>query len=163
MYNSDVTVRLNTASAEEDQCLLRHHCLFSPAHWFTHVAFERGERTGLHRNQTIKMALKTTIYGAVPSCGKHCLCRAFLLIPKLGKNEWSLFWMKIHSRTRQLELDLLFTSFTADLFRKKAQFNVGFSEILKQKDDCANYIGSDSNVAAHTFNLNHSSVHLWRM
>ncbi len=33
----DVIVWLNTSSAEDDQRLLLHHCLFSPAHRFMHV------------------------------------------------------------------------------------------------------------------------------
>ncbi len=32
---------LNTASAEEDQRLLLHRCLFSPTHQFAHVVFTR--------------------------------------------------------------------------------------------------------------------------
>ncbi len=36
----DVTVWINTTSAEDDQRLLLHHCLFSPA---THIVFMSGE------------------------------------------------------------------------------------------------------------------------
>ncbi len=66
----DVIVWISTASAEEDQHLLPHRCLFSPTHKFAHVVFTRGERAGLLRNQTIKMALNTTRGCAVQSCGK---------------------------------------------------------------------------------------------
>ncbi len=76
--------------------LLLHHCLVSPAHWFTHSVYERSERTDLHRNQTIKMAPNTTRQCAVPSCGKS-LSIAFLLIPTLGKSGWTLFLVKIQT------------------------------------------------------------------
>ncbi len=38
--------------------------------------------------------------------------------------------------------------FTAHSFTNKPQFDVGFSERLKLKDDAVDYIGSDSNVAS---------------
>ncbi len=72
-YN--VIVRLNTASAE-DQRLLLHCCLFSPAHQFANVVFTREANAGLCRNQTIKMASKTTRRAhcqAVEKQSVHCL------------------------------------------------------------------------------------------
>ncbi len=41
-------VCLNTTSTKEDQCLLQHHCLFSPAHQFAHVVFPREENAQVY-------------------------------------------------------------------------------------------------------------------
>ncbi len=43
-------------------------------------------------------------------------------------------------------LDLCSLHFTTDLFTNKAQFNAGFSERLKLKDNAVLTIGSDSNI-----------------
>ncbi len=82
---SDVIVWISTTSAALDQRQLQHYCLFSPAHRFTPVVFTRCERAGLHKNQMIKMALKTT------RCCVYSVCTAFLLIATLGKSRWTVF------------------------------------------------------------------------
>ncbi len=167
----------NTASTEEDQRLLLHRCQFIPAHRFGHVVFERGERAGLHRNQTIKMALKTS------------LCIAFLLIPTLGKSGWTLFLMKFQTasvRTWSF-VHLILHGF---IYKQVTIRRRIFRKIETKRWCCADNIGSDSNNAPHTrvsncfyhvvtialsvkqiswyeylcdFNLNHSCIHLWRM
>ncbi len=53
---------LNTASAEEDQHLLLHHCLFSPANRFVHVVGKWQEHKSM-QNPNDKDAPKTTLSG----------------------------------------------------------------------------------------------------
>ncbi len=80
----DVIVWINTTSTE-DQRLLLHRCLFSPAYWFVHLVYITKEaNAGLCRNQKKRLP-------------KKCLCIAFLLNLTLGKNGWNLFLMKIQT------------------------------------------------------------------
>lgn len=78
------------------------------------------------------MTLKTTRRCAVPSCGKtqslHCLPPD----PNIRK-EWMNFILNV----------------PVHVSKNLAQFDTGFSERLKRKDDAVggDYIGSDSNVA----------------
>ncbi len=168
----DVIVWLNTASTEEDQRLILHRCLFIPAHRFAHVMFERGEHAGLHRNQTIKVALKTI------------LCIAFILITVLGKSGLTLFFMKFQTASVRT------WSFVNFIYKQGTIRHRLFRKIETKRQCCTDYIGSDSNVAPHTsmsncfyhmvtialsvkqinwyeylcdFNLNHSCIHLWKM
>ncbi len=65
---------VNTASTVKDQRPLLHHCLFSPTHRFAHVVWIMKEtNAGLRRNQTIKMAQKTTKCSAKLWQSLHCL------------------------------------------------------------------------------------------
>ncbi len=107
---------------------LRHHFLFRPRPPIrTCSVYERCKLAGLSRNQTIKIALKTTRRCAVPSCEKNSICVAFLLFLTLEKSERSLFLMKIQTASVRLSLILCSLHFTANLLTKKAQFDAGFS------------------------------------
>ncbi len=57
----------------------------------------------------------------------------------LGKNELTLFLMKIQTASVR-KLSFVHFIFTADSFTNKAQFDVGFSERLKLKDDVVSTI-----------------------
>ncbi len=57
----DAIVWISTASTEDDQRRILHHCLFSPAHRFTHVVYiMREANAGLFKNHNIKTGPKTT-------------------------------------------------------------------------------------------------------
>ncbi len=112
-------------------------------------------------------------------------CFAFLLIPTLGK--WMNFIFNEDPDHVSQNLILCLLHFTVNSFTNKTQFDAGFSERLKLKDD-ADYI-DPTVMSQHTsvnncfydmvtialsvkqivwyeylcgFNLNHSSVHLWQ-
>ncbi len=145
----DVIVRLSTASAALDQHLLRHHCLFSSAHRFVYVMFMREayKCTGLCRNQTINMSLKTR-HCPVPSCGKNNLCIAFLLIPTFGKSVLTLFLIKFQIASNWNSSIFCSLNFTAESFTNKAHFTFFFSKKIETKRRCcADYIRFDSNTA----------------
>ncbi len=81
--------------------------------------YVRCEHAGLRWNQTINMAPKSTRRCAGPSWVKNF---AFLLLPPLGKNGWTLFWMKFQTFSYNSCLLLTLDYFTAGSFKNKAQF-----------------------------------------
>ncbi len=130
-----------------------------------------------------KDALKTTRRCAVPSCG-NCLCIVIFLIPTLGKSGWTWFLMKFQTVSKNLVLCSL--TFTTDSCTNKVQFDVGFSERLKLKDDAVPTMLNPTVMSHHLWslcghycfvcyyclicteylcvsNLNHSRIHLWMM
>ncbi len=116
---------------------------------------------------------------------KNIICIAFLLIQTLGKKGLVLFLMKFRTvsvRTQSFAHFIL----PRICFKNSAEFNAGFSEKRKLTDDslldqtvmsrhssvsnCFYYVVTIAlSVITHrlmclcTFNLKHSSVHLWRM
>ncbi len=98
-----VIVWLNAASAEKDQHLLLHRCLFSPAHQFVHMVGKWQERQTQRSTQkpNDKLYLMNFIFKEVPD--------------RVSKN--SVLWT---------------LQFSADSFTNKAQFDTGFSERFKQ-------------------------------
>ncbi len=115
---------------------------------------------------------------------KNSLCIAFLLIPTLGKSGWTLFLMKIQTASVRT---WSFVHFILLQIRLQTRNNLtqDFKKDWNLKTMLCEYIRSDSNVAKQVwvtyymitiallllvlyeylcvFNLNHSSVHLWRM
>ncbi len=175
----------NTASAEENKCLLLHRCLFS------HVVGKWKERQMQVYAETKRYRCSENC--SVPSCKKNCVCVAFLLIPMLGKRVDELYFLRSY-RPHQKELGPLFTLFYHRLIYKQGTIRRRISRKIETKRRCcANCIRSDSNVTTHmwvtvfiTWSLliclmlqsvdtlstgylwnfmesNHSSVHLWRM
>ncbi len=174
---------LNTASAEEDQHLLLHYCLFSPAHRFTHIVWIMREvNAGLCRNQTIKMlriqqdAVESQV---VEKQSLHCLPSD----PNIRKEWMNFIFNEVPDRISK-NLVLCSLHFTADSFTNQVRFDAGFSERLKLKDNAVPIILDLTVMSQNTsvsncfyyvitialsvklivwYVLNHSSVHLWRM
>ncbi len=90
---------VNTASAEDDQHLLLHRCLFSPAHRLAHVVFyeRRTHRSTPKQNDKDRSEDNKTQCSA--KLWNNSLCIAFLLIPALGKRGWTVFLMKIQTES----------------------------------------------------------------
>ncbi len=121
---------------------------------------------------------------------KNRICVAFLLILTLEKSEWTLFLMKIQTASVRtwsfVHLILLQIR-----LQTRHNWTQDFPKIETKWRCCADFIGSNSNVATQVwvtvfitwslllclflqivwyvlsylcvFDLNHSSVHLWRM
>uniref|UniRef100_A0A8C1PVL2 THAP-type domain-containing protein n=1 Tax=Cyprinus carpio TaxID=7962 RepID=A0A8C1PVL2_CYPCA len=95
----------------------------------------------------IKMAPKTTRCCSVPSCGKtqslHCLPSD----PNIRK-EWMNFIFNVDPDSISKNLVLCSLHFTVDSVTNKSQFDAGFSERLKLKDDAVYniYYGSHHTV-----------------
>ncbi len=83
---------------------------------------------------------------SVPSCKKNCVCVAFLLIPILGKRVDEL---EVAGRIRK-NLVLCLLHFTTDSFTNKAQFDAGFPERLKLKDDAVPTVLDPTVMSQHT-------------
>ncbi len=139
---------VNTASAEDDQHLLLHRCLFSPAHRFsTCSVYER--RT---RRSTPKQNDKDRSEDNKTQCSaklwNNSLCIAFLLIPALGKSGWTVFLMKIQTESIRTWSFVQFILLCICL--QTCQFDAGFSERLKLKDDAVLNKLDPSPVAPHS-------------
>ncbi len=168
---------ISTASAE-DKRLLLHHCLFSPAHQFVHVVFRRGEHRSTQKPND-KDAPKTTRCCAVPSCGKTVFALPFLLIPTSGKSGWILVLMKCQTVSVRT---WSFVYFILPRIRLQTRHKLIWDPTILDRNvmsqhtsvsNCFHYVVTIvlSVITDHlicteylcAFNLNHCSIHLWRM
>ncbi len=130
----DVIVWINTASAEEDQRLLLHRCLFSPAPRFAHVVQIREANVGLRTYQTIKITPNTKRSCAVSICGKTQHLHRLPSDLNVRK-EWMNFIF--NEVSDHVSKNLVLCSFYRVFVYKQCTM---FSERLKQKDDAVSTI-----------------------
>ncbi len=105
---------------------------------------------GLCRNQTIKMAQKTTKCSA--ELWKNSLCTAFLLIPTLGNSGWTLFLKKFQTvsvRTCSL------VHFILPWIYKQGTIRQYFRKINTKRRCCAD---SDPTVMSHHTNASNCLI-----
>ncbi len=91
---------------------------------------------------------------------KNSLCIAFLLIPMFGKSESTLFLMKIQTVSVK-NRSFVHLIFPRIRLQNKAQFDVGFSERLKLKQDAVPTI-LDSTTTSHHRSVSNCFVTSYR-
>ncbi len=90
-------------------------------------------RAGLHKPND--KDAQTTRCFSVPSCGKTEECVWCLPSESNARKDWMNFIFNEDPDRVSKNWVLCLINLTADLFTNKAQFDAGFSERLKLKDD----------------------------
>ncbi len=109
--------------------------LFLCLTFFNHMKGRRGQKS-LKRMSKIWLTRRRDTVQCQVVKKKKSLYIAFLLIPTWGKSGWTSFLMKVQTAYCVSKNSVLCSfHFAVDSFTNMAQFNTGFSERLKLKDD----------------------------
>jgi len=122
---------------ETNNFLLLRHCVLSPAQ----------ETQTQHK--TTEMPLRISRRCAVLSCGKAQSLHGLPRDPNISKAWINFIFNEVPDRVNKT-LFVCSLHFTADSFINKPQFDVGFSERLKIKDDAVPTILTPTVISQHT-------------